>query len=438
VEVVALPVDQRPEPPSPSDGQIRAEVGEPRPRSKTRATVRLEKAQAATYIALRAVSAYSDAGMELADFFSGLGATVASLVRARRVAFWRVGPQRTLSVQPSPYGFSATSPVHSLKVAVGADGKGIAERAVFGDELALVDGTIPELDELWQATGLVGVRNSIAVSWRAGDRRIGTLVAYDSRRGFTSDDVWVLRVVAMAMGLMWQFRESEQKLDSTIERLEQAGAARRQLLGNIAAGGDEARRRFASALHDDSLQLLTAAELQVERLQADKDPSRQPAQLDQLKQTLKQVEESLRRLLLNVSPQATDVPMGLDEALRTRLEAIRTRSGIDTDADIRLPSRVNAVVETAIYKNVLEALTNVEKHALATRVKVSAYAADGGIHVIVSDNGKGFVVAESVYIPGHLGLVAMRERAQLAGGRCLVESEPGAGARVDFWIPINQ
>jgi signal transduction histidine kinase len=308
---------------------------------------------------------------------------------------------------------------------------------VYGDDLDIVKGTMPELDEVWQTNGLLGIRNSIAVSWRAGDRRIGAVVAYDSRRGFTNDDAWVLRVAAMATGLMWQYREAEQKLDATAERLEQAAAARRQLLGNIAAGGDEARRRFASALHDDSLQLLTAAELQLERIQSDTDSNHQGSRLDELKVTLRQVEESLRRLLLNVSPQVADVPLGLDEAIRTRLAALRTRSGIETDIDLRLPSRLPAATESVIFKTVSEALTNAEKHALATRIRVSAYPADGGVRVVVADDGKGFVVAESMYVPGHLGLVAMRERAQLAGGRCRIESEPGAGARVEFWIPIN-
>jgi len=438
VEVVALAAGRRPVPSSAGGGEIQAEPGKLQPRPKTRAAARLEKAQAAAYEAIRTVSSYAETGGELPDVFGELSETVAHLVRARRVAFWRLGQQRTLGVQPKPYGFPPTSPIHSLRLQVSVDRNSVAERAVFQDDLELVGGTIAELDELWRATGLVGVRNSIAVSWRAGDSRIGTLVAYDSRRGFTHDDAWVLRVAAMATGLMWQYREAERQLDNTVERLEQAAAARRQLLGNIAAGGDEARRRFASALHDDSLQLLTAAELQLERLQADSDPSKQPGQLEQLKHTLKQVEDSLRRLLLNVSPQTGDVPMGLDEAVRTRLDPLRSRAGIETDLDIRLPAPLPAAVETAIFKNVSEAVTNVEKHAMATRIKLSAYPADGGIRVIVSDDGKGFVVAESMYIPGHLGLVAMRERAQLAGGRCLIESEPGAGTRVDFWVPINQ
>jgi signal transduction histidine kinase len=404
---------------------------------KPRTAARLENAQQAAFVALRAVSSYSDKGGDLSEFFSGLGETLAGLVKARRVAFWHLGPRRTLSVQPKPYGFPARSPIHAMRIRASLDQNSIAERAVFEDELELVGGTVPELDALWSACGLDGLRNSIAVSWRAGDRRLGTLVAYDSRRGFTPDDAWVLRVAAMATGMMWQYREAEQKLDKTAERLEQAATARRQLLGNIAAGGDEARRRFASALHDDSLQLLTAAELQLERIQADSDPNKQAAHLEQLKGTLKQVEDSLRRLLLNVSPQAIEVPLGLDEAIRTRLESLRSRAGIETDIDLRLPSHLSAAIEAVIFKNVSEALTNVEKHALATRIQVSAYPADGGIRIIVSDDGKGFVVAESMYVPGHLGLTAMRERAQLAGGRCRIESEPGAGARVEFWVPVS-
>ncbi|HBH41337.1 MAG TPA: hypothetical protein DDW26_05440, partial [Rhizobiales bacterium] len=256
MEVVALPADGRPEQALPKDGEIDAVMDETRPRPKARATARLEKAQAAAYLALRAVSSYSETGAELPDFFGGLSETVARLVKARRVAFWRLGPHRTLGIQPKPYGFGAASPIHSLRLQAGIDGNSVGERAIFDDELELVNGTVPELDELWRANGLVGIRNSMAVSWRAGDRHFGALVAYDSRRGFTSDDAWVLRVVAMATGLMWQYHESEEKLDTTVERLDQAAAARRQLLGNIAAGGDEARRRFASALHDDSLQLL--------------------------------------------------------------------------------------------------------------------------------------------------------------------------------------
>ena len=99
--------------------------------------------------------------------------------------------------------------------------------------------------------------------------------------------------------------------------------------------------------------------------------------------------------------------------------------------------RLPEPVEISAYYGIAEALTNVEKHARATSVTVGAEIVDGGVRVVVSDNGTGFVVAESARIPGHIGLVAMRERAQLAGGWCHVESEPGTGTKVEFWIPLS-
>jgi signal transduction histidine kinase len=436
VEVVALPADRRSEAPSAGRGPEPAR-GEARPRSKSRATPRLEKAQVAGYLVLRTVSSYSESELELPAFFAQLCETVAKLVKARRVAFWRLAPNRTLAVEAAPYGFTADSPVLELRIPLSANGENVLEQVVARDNLDMVDGTSPELDALWQANGLEGIRNSIAVSWRAGDRPIGALVAYDSRRGFSSDDAWVMRVAAMATGLMWQYREAEQKLGTSNDRLEMEAAARRQLLSNIGAGGDEARRRFASTLHDDSLQLLTGAELQLERMRNEVDPSKHSEQLDQLETTLKQVEDSLRRLLNNVSPHELDLPLGLDEAIRGRLEALRAKTGIEVDLDLRLPQLPNGTAST-IFKNVSEALANVEKHAHATSIRLSANVVDGGVRVVVVDDGKGFIVAESASVPGHLGLTTMRERALIAGGRCRIESEPGAGARVEFWIPMSQ
>ena len=201
--------------------------------------------------------------------------------------------------------------------------------------------------------------------------------------------------------------QAEQDLDSAHQRLVDADAARRHLLDNVASGGDEARRsKFA-----------------------------QP--LDQLSATIKQVEDSLRNLLYNVSPAAHDVHVRLADAIRDRLTALKTHSGIEPDLDLALPKRIPEAVKSTVFRNIAEAISNVEKHASATRVAVKAHQVDGGIQVSISDDGSGFVVAESLYLPGHLGLIAMRERAQLAGGWCRYESEPGIGTTVTFWVPNN-
>jgi signal transduction histidine kinase len=417
-------------------GRLRA-AGQLKPRQRLRAAERLEKAQAAASIALGAASSYLEAEMELPAFFGHLAETVAGLVGARRVAFWRLAPKGVLVLQREPFGFPAQAPIRALRIPIAPDGTSVVERIVFRDELDIYDGTSPALDHFWREHGLSGHRNSIAVSWAAGDQRIGALAAYDSKRGFTTDDAWVLRVAAMATGLVWQYREAEEELDVAVERLEEAMAARRQLLANVAAGGDEARRRFASALHDDSLQLLTAAELQLERIRNESTESRQSAKLAELGATIKKVEDSLRRLLSTVSPQALDLTVGLKEAIRDRLESLRLHAGIEPDIDLRIPDDIPEGVESIVFKNVAEALINVEKHAHAARVRVTASSLDGGVVVEVADDGTGFVVDECIYVPGHLGLLAMKERAQLAGGWCRIESEPGQGAKIEFWVPTT-
>jgi signal transduction histidine kinase len=229
--------------------------------------------------------------------------------------------------------------------------------------------------------------------------------------------------------------QAEEDLDTANQRLTDADAARRHLLDNVASGGDEARRRFASVLHDDVLQHLTAAELQLERIRGDASGERDAARLDELKATMRRIEESLRNLLYNVSPAAPDTHVNLTDAIRDRLVALKTHTGIEPDVDLRLPKRLPAAVRSIVFRNISEAISNVEKHANATRVSVRASTLDGGVQVEIADDGTGFVVAESLYLPGHLGLVAMRERAHLAGGWCRYDSEPGTGTRITFWVP---
>jgi signal transduction histidine kinase len=427
VEIVALPAESRAEPVQPGNRGGRG------PRS----THRLDKAQLAAFAALAAVSSYLDTDEDLPVFFGRLSETVAGLAGARRVGFWRLGPRGALSLQPRAFGFPTDSPIHTMCIERDSTGGNMVDRIVRRDDLELEGGTYAELDAMWRESGLRGIKSSIAVPWRAGDRRIGAVVAFDSRRGFTFNDVWVLRLAAMATGLVWRYKEAEDDLGTAEVRLEDAVAARRRLMGNIASGGDEARRRFTSVLHDDALQFLTAAELQLERIRSETNESHLTVQCDQLKNTLGKVEDSLRRLLTTMSTEELQLDVNLGEAISEHLETIRVHAGIETQVDLRLPDEVPPAIQAIVVKNVAEALTNVAKHARATRVLVSANVAEDGLRVEIVDNGAGFVVAEAVRMPGHVGLLAMRERVQLAGGWFRIESEPGAGARLEFWVPQN-
>jgi signal transduction histidine kinase len=431
VEIVTLPAGSQP-------SAVRAQEtapepsGELSPKGRRRPAARPDRSQHAASTILAAVSTYLDADEQLETFFERLSETIAGLVGARRAAFWRLGPRDVLALQPNAFGFPTGSPIDRVRLEPAADRGGVLGGIASHGRLQLVGGTSPELDAIWRHHGIAGITSSIAVAWKAGERRLGLIAAYDSRRGFTVDDLWVLNVASMASGLIWQYKESEDELGATAVRLEEAVAARKRLMNNIGSGGDEARRRFASVLNEDSLQLLTAAEFQVERIRAEASGSHQAVQLDHLRVTLSKVEDSLRDLLGHVSPEV-QVEADLQEAISERLENVRIQSGIEAYSDLLLPEELPEAIQAIVLKNITEALANVERHANATRVMVSAQPHDDGVRVEIADDGAGFVVAESTL--GHLGLIAIKERAQLAGGWCRISSEPGAGATIEFWVP---
>jgi signal transduction histidine kinase len=89
-----------------------------------------------------------------------------------------------------------------------------------------------------------------------------------------------------------------------------------------------------------------------------------------------------------------------------------------------------------IYRNVREALANARKHARANAVLVEFLDIADGCLVRIVDDGVGYHPADIEDRPGHLGLVLMRERAELAGGWCRIESSPGSGTIVEFWVPL--
>jgi len=89
-----------------------------------------------------------------------------------------------------------------------------------------------------------------------------------------------------------------------------------------------------------------------------------------------------------------------------------------------------------VYRIVQEALTNTRKHARARRVDLLVESTDGGVRVRIADDGVGLPEGQSDRsAPGHMGLSAMRERAEMAAGWWRIESAPGRGTVVEFWVP---
>jgi signal transduction histidine kinase len=401
---------------------------------------RLEKAHELAIEALLAVSRHIRSGDSLTEFYSLLTATVAKLVGADQVLFWEVRANQTLNAIPGGYGVDEAFISRLYPAACDPDGSELPSQVVYKDLIfraALDDrGESPHRNVL----EVLKVASAISVPWRAGDNRLGVVAAYNSHRadGFSMEDAWLLQTAGLAAGLVWQLKQADRELNESVERLERVDAARQLLLRNLSTAADKATRRFAAELHDDALQKLTAAELQLQRVRESLGNSSLPRGMRDAQALLVQVEEALRKLLFDVRPPALDSPGGLEETIRDRLVLLRSLTGIEAEVHLDLPQDPPHEIKSLVYRQVAEALSNIEKHAGAKSVRVSVRAQDGGVYGEIADDGRGFVVSERDHLPGHLGLLALGERALLAGGWCKVASEPGAGARVEFWVPVPQ
>jgi signal transduction histidine kinase len=199
------------------------------------------------------------------------------------------------------------------------------------------------------------------------------------------------------------------------------------------------RRRWARELHDDSLQELAAIKLRLSAL-----ARAEPAELDAaVAQAIEHVDASIRAmrgLITDMRPAALD-QLGVKPAL----EALIERSEVPAGPEIRLrtdlrsesgdqPGRLAPAIETTVYRVVQQALANVVKHADATTVEIEVSEDDGVVKIVVADDGRGFAPDDPT---DGFGLIGMRERIRLVGGRHEVDSTPGQGTIVRASIPTT-
>ena len=192
------------------------------------------------------------------------------------------------------------------------------------------------------------------------------------------------------------------------------------------------RRRWARELHDETLQALGALRVLISSgLKRGTPEALEQVARDAVEQLSTEI-ASLRTLITELRPAALD-DLGLQPALEALAERVRVVEGldvhleVDTDPAGHAPARLADELETAVYRLVQEALTNVGKHARAMRVDVRVVERDGQVRVEVRDDGRGFDPAQRT---GGFGLVGMRERVELAGGSLHVDSTLGHGTVV--------
>lgn len=204
---------------------------------------------------------------------------------------------------------------------------------------------------------------------------------------------------------------------------------------------EEERRRVARDIHDGPAQMMANAVLQVEILERliAQNPRVAASELNDLKRLINDSLKELRRIIFDLRPMILD-DLGLAPALRRYTNDFTSRHSLPVEMKIiGVETRIDPIIEVALFRIVQEALHNTRKHALASRVVVTLGYGPDAVSVSIEDNGKGFNPGGVWPNWGHsekFGLSGMRERAKLFGGSLHIDSAPGEGTKITARIPV--
>jgi PAS domain S-box-containing protein len=214
------------------------------------------------------------------------------------------------------------------------------------------------------------------------------------------------------------------------------GRERLKLLSRQLVEVQEAERRhIARELHDEVGQILTGLKLQLEAFER-----AEPAGLPRLAKARSLVNDLLgkvRAMSLNLRPAMLD-DLGLLPAVLWFIEQYTIQTGVQvrfeqTGLDERFPS----VLETAVYRLIQEALTNVARHSRVREARVRVWAAADLLGVEIHDQGQGFNVERMLASPSSSGLTGMNERCLMLGGKIVIESTAQQGTRISAEFPLE-
>ncbi len=277
----------------------------------------------------------------------------------------------------------------------------------------------PEVDQ--QAARQLGVRSALYVPLIARGRAIGVIITHDKagpKPAFSDDDLRLAESLA-------------ERAAVAVDMSERVG---RDVLGRVVEAQELERKHLARELHDETGQALTSILLGLQPLERRATTEEDRTAVTSLRELVVSTLQDVRRLAVELRPAALD-DFGLSTAVERLVDTFRENTGLHVDledqlGDVRLPTEV----ETALYRIVQEALANVIKHANASRVSILVTRKPHSVSAVVEDDGRGF--DKDALGDGVLGLVGMRERVGLVGGRLRIESATGAGTTIAVEVPL--
>jgi PAS domain S-box-containing protein len=226
------------------------------------------------------------------------------------------------------------------------------------------------------------------------------------------------------------------------DRLKASSEQLRALSASLQSAREEEATRIAHQIHDDLGGVLTGLRWELEALEKMIDQPADPAHLKAMRSKLATmlglVDSTInvvRRIASELRPSILD-DLGLAEAIEWQTQQFQARTGIECRCDCSLQSiPLGEQLSTAVFRIVQEALTNILRHAHATRVSVAIREENGTLVLKVSDNGRGITPAE-VSNKKSLGLLGMRERARLIGGHVDIAGIEGCGTTLRVRVPL--
>jgi signal transduction histidine kinase len=231
-------------------------------------------------------------------------------------------------------------------------------------------------------------------------------------------------------------------LEST--RLYREVAAKRKvmdsLMSRVNTAHEEERARIARELHDSVaqslLKIIYAAGFALDFLK--EDPRLVVDEIDEVQQRAKDCLRELREIMANLRPTSLDI-LGLKETIYRYAEQFEEEYAISTSVDLRGLESIPTSVELAIFRILQEELANIRKHSNAESISIKSQTSQGDLILTVEDDGIGFdpeMLAAEQESGEHLGIMAIRERAELLGGELTIDSVPGMGTRITVRIPM--
>ena len=203
--------------------------------------------------------------------------------------------------------------------------------------------------------------------------------------------------------------------------------------GRVVEAQELERRRLARELHDQTGQELTSVLLGLKAVEEARTDEERAESLATVRKQVVETLHDVRRLAVELRPKALD-DFGLVAALERLRDTFADRTGMRVDLEANVGDRLPNDIETALYRILQEALTNIVKHAEASAVSIVLARSGRSITAVIEDDGRGFTPEDD---GDGLGLLGMGERLALLGGKLKIESSPGAGTTIVAEVPLR-